>query len=273
MMKQYYYLVAGLTEYSMDTDKKGFDAKLIREQICEQLSEKDRGLVQLLYTYYDIENIVNIKEGRSKFNSLGNFSREKLEQEMISAEYLPEFIVEVLASYKNPESKDFEGEDKNVALKKSLYTAYYTACMQSKSKFVRDWSEFDLNLRNVCAAFTARRSEMDLSGVIIGDNYVSQSIKRSSAADFGLRGELDYLDKVLNAVSNDQHLVEKEKQIDLLRWDYSQGMVGFDYFSVNSVLSYLIKINIIQRWKDLDPTIGQDVFKQLIGKLINKELI
>ena len=39
--KNYYCLVAGLKEYTLDADTKGFDAKGIVEEILEEISSAD----------------------------------------------------------------------------------------------------------------------------------------------------------------------------------------------------------------------------------------
>lgn len=273
MAKEYYCLVAGLREYALDAENKNFDVGVIREEIREQLSGKDLGYVDLLYTYYDIENIVNLRAGRSQFNTLGNLSKDELTEEVATPQNLPSYLKTVIAAYKDPESTDFEDIDTTLAFERSLFTAYYKECAKSKCKFVREWSEFDMNLRNVCAAYTARRMGGEISKVIVGDNYVAASLKRSAAADFGLKGEVDYIDEVMAAVTNDQNLVDKEHKIDLLRWTHSEDLVTFDYFNINRILSYLVKVNIIHRWVALDPKTGREMFERLIKSLSSKELI
>ena len=68
--KDYYCLIAGLREYSLDAEKKGFDAPAIIAEIKEELSARDRRTVELFYTYYDIENIVSLRAGRAHFSAL-----------------------------------------------------------------------------------------------------------------------------------------------------------------------------------------------------------
>ena len=82
--KDYYCLIAGLREYSLDAEKKGFDAPAIIAEIKEELSARDRRTVELFYTYYDIENIVSLRAGREHFSALGNLSREELQEELVS---------------------------------------------------------------------------------------------------------------------------------------------------------------------------------------------
>ena len=79
---EYYCLVAGLKEYSLDADTKGFDAKAIVGEILDGVSASDAAQVRLLYGYYDCENIASLRAGRSAHNPLGNFTREELEEEM-----------------------------------------------------------------------------------------------------------------------------------------------------------------------------------------------
>ena len=79
--KNYYCLVAGLREYSLDADTKGFNARAIIEEILEGVSARDARCVRLLYGYYDCENLVNFRKGRAAHNPLGNLSREEIEEQ------------------------------------------------------------------------------------------------------------------------------------------------------------------------------------------------
>ena len=82
----YYTLVAGLREFALDSDTKGFDAKEIVSEILENVSSRDAAAVRLLYTWYDCENLVNFRNGRSAHNDLGNLTREEIEAESVEAE-------------------------------------------------------------------------------------------------------------------------------------------------------------------------------------------
>lgn len=81
---QYYYLIAGLTEYPFDIDYMAsgggrVDVPQIKAQIMSELAPGDRRAVELLYTYYDIENIMGYVRGtKLPFNELGNLSREEV---------------------------------------------------------------------------------------------------------------------------------------------------------------------------------------------------
>lgn len=272
--KNYYCLVASLREYTLEADKKGFDARAVIDEIREELSKSDRNALELFYGYYDIENIIGLKAGRSRFNVLGNFSREELEQQLARPTALPQYMAEVLRAYADPENEEAVGRvDLSLPLEHNLFTAYYKACAESGCGYLRAWAEFDRTLRNVCAAYAARRSDKDVDNVVVGGGVIAEALMRSSAADFGLKGELDYLDEVMAAVTDEQNLVEKERKIDRIRWSMSDELAEKDYFNINTILSYLSKLNIVQRWFSLDERVGRAMYDELIASLSGREVV
>ena len=269
----YYALVAGLREYTLDADAKGFDAKEIVEEILEVISKSDAAAVRLLYTYYDCENLINLRNGSSAHNALGNLSREEIEAEMANPTHLPRRIADVIRAYANPDGEEAETVDVGKRFEKSLFEAYYEECAQSKCRFLREWSSFDRTLRNILAAAVARTQSRPIEEVTIGEGDVVEQLQRSSAADFGLRGEYAFVDGVISAVNDEQNLLEKERKIDLIRWNEASELATFDYFDINAVLAYLVKVNMVARWSVLDVRHGREMFERLLADLDGKDLI
>ena len=269
----YYTLVAGLREYTLESDTKGFDAREIVNEILEELSSSDADAVRLLYGYYDCENIIALRAGRAAYNPLGNLSREELTEELEAPQRMPKAVVNVIRRYADPESEENEGVDMSISFEKALWTAYYDVCSRSKCKFIREWTAFDRTLRNVAAAAVARAIGRQIDQVTVGGGEIVKQLQRSSAADFGLRGELSYIDAVIAAVNDEQNLVEKEHKIDLIRWEQAGELIPFDYFNINAILSYLVKINIVARWALLDPKRGREMLDRIMTELDGKELV
>ena len=269
----YYTLVAGLREYTLDSDTKGFDAREIISEILDELSKSDADAVRLLYGYYDCENIIALRAGRAAYNPLGNLSREELAEELEAPQRLPKAVANVIRRYANTESEENEGVDISISFEKALWTAYYDVCAHSKCKFIREWSAFDRTLRNVAAAAVARAINRQIEEVTVGGGEIVKQLQRSSAADFGLRGEVSYIDAVIAAVNDEQNLVEKEHKIDLIRWEHACELVPFDYFIINAILSYLVKINIVACGALLDPKRGREMLDRIMGELDSKELV
>lgn len=272
-LRDYYCLVAGLKEYSLDGETKGFDAREIVEEILSELSSEDKQQVKLLYGYYDCENLAALRAGRTAHNPLGNFSQEELQGEMKHPEHLPLPIARVVKAFLDPEGEEAEEINPNQRFEKALFKAYYEMCQKKGCRFLKAWAEFDRTLRNVTAAVTARQVNRAIEEVTVGEDDLTEQMRRSSAADFGLRGELPYIDAVITAVNDEQNLLEKEHKIDVIRWNEASELSTFDYFDVNAVMAYLTKINIVARWTRLDAVKGREMFSRLMSELDGKKAL
>ncbi len=269
----YYTLVAGFREYTLDADRKGFDVEAIRAEVLESVTKADSEAVSLLYAYYDCENLSARRSGRTAHNALGNLSADEIIAELVRPTLLHEPLAAVVRAYNDPEGEDAESVDTSRPFEQSLFEAYYTLCAHSKSRFLRGWAAFDRTLRNVTAAITARTLGRPIEEVVVGEGEIVEQLQRSSASDFGLRGELTWLDQLIAAVSDEQNLIEKEHKIDLIRWNESNELAAFDYFDINAVIAYLVKVNLVARWSMLDPERGRELFARLIAELDGKDLI
>ena len=269
----YYALVAGFREYALDAETKGFDVEAILAEVFEVLSSSDKKAVELLYAYYDCENLISRRNGSSKFNTLGRLSSEGLDEELRQPSHLAEPIAKVIRAYASPESEDAEDMDLTQPFAKALMTAYYKVCEASKSRLLREWSKMDRIIRNVVAATVARQQGVAIDQVVVGEDSVVESLSRSSAADFGLRAELPFVEQLVAAVADEHNMIEKERKIDNIRWAELSELTTFDYFDLNAVIAYLVKVNMVARWAALDAKVGREMFDRLVSELDGKEMI
>lgn len=269
----YYCLVAGLREYALDADTKGFDARAIVDEVIDGVSTRDARQVRLLYGYYDCENLAALRAGRTACNPLGLLTREELEEELRNPVRMPEAVARVIRAYADPEGEEALEIDTTQRFERALFGAYYTVCEAAESRFLREWSAFDRNLRNIAAAVSARAAGRVVEETVVGGGEVVEQLQRSSAADFGLRGELPYVDAVIAAVNEEANLVEKEHKLDLVRWREALELAVFDYFDIDALLSYLVRVNIVARWSRLDPARGRELFARLVEGLDARQLI
>lgn len=270
---EYYCLVAGLRDYALDADTKGFDARAIINEVLAGITSRDARAVRLLYGYCDCENLVALRAGREAFNPLGNLSREELAEELKQPHRLPSRVACVVRAYADPEGEEAEEMDLERPFEQALFEAYYAECAASSSRFLRAWSLFDRNLRNLTAAVAARAAGRPIEEVVVGEGEVADQLRRSSAADFGLRGELPWIDAVIAAMNDETNLVEKEHKIDVVRWNESVALTAFDYFNIDAILAYLVRVNLVARWARLDVRRGREMFERLMSELEGREWI
>lgn len=275
MATNYYCLVASLRDYQLDGDLKGFDARSIIGEIAQELVAADRKALNAFLLYWDVCNLVNLRAGREAFSELGNFSREELTEQLEEPLALPAELAEVVRLYaQKAAGEDIDADDVRLtrvdieaSFESSLFAAYYRYCAKSKCRFVREWSEADRNLRNISVALTARRKGLPIGERLVGGGEVVAQLSRSSASDFGLKGEVGYIDALIGALSESDNLLEKEHRIDLIRWSMAEELALFDYFNVNMLLSYVARLCLVHRWATLDGERGRDMFRKLVASL------
>ena len=273
---EYYYLVAGLRDWTLDSDTKGFDVREIIDEIVGELTKSDREAVRMLYAYYDCENIIARRAKRERHNQLGNLSDEQIAEVLEERNYslLTPAVAKCVKLYVEADDEERDEEvTLDASFERAIFEAYYRDLAESKVSFLKEWGAFDRNLRNIAAAIAAREAGRVVADVTVGDGEIVEQLKRSTAADFGLRGELPYVDSVISAVSDEKNIVEKERKVDAIRWAEAEAMTSFDFFTINFILSYLVKVNIVARWTLLSPEVGREMLNRLIKELDAKELV
>lgn len=267
----YYCLVAGLKEYAFDTEAKGFDAPAIIDEVKEGVSARDRRRVELFYRYWDIRNLLDARAGRERFSPLGNLSREEIAAAVDDPSLLPAPLARIASAYRAAERDGADAADDDVdtdgPIEGALFGAYYRECERSGCRFLKRWAEFDRTMRNVSAALAARRLGVAPAEAIVGEGDVESALARSSAADFGLRGEVGYLEQVMAAASEGGDMLDKERRMDEIRWNMADELTSMNYFDIDFLLGYLAKVNIIYRWSSLDAESGRRMLERLSGEL------
>ena len=145
---------------------------------------------------------------------------------------------------------------------------FYRAALRQKNPFIRQYFDFDLKLRNVLAAFSARKAGLELASVLLPshDTDFDQALLQSKTADFGLRNLWDPAARLFGILET-PNLLQREEKIDQLRWDEANHICTYQYFNINTVLGFLLKAALVQRWLLLDKELGQERFQTLVKEL------
>ena len=268
-MTNYYCLVTGLPELSLEDGKLSYTVANFKTEIYPELSKSDKKLVDLFYLKYDNQNLLALLKDKEAVvdESLGNYSADELlgviasfKEETAPDKKFPSYFYEFSELYLNtPEEERFGIEDK-------LHGSYYHYAMKCGNKFVSDWFELNLNVNNILAAMAARKYKMDVTKVSVGTNFVAEALRSSNARDFGLADDLEYFEQ-LTRINDTVDLVEREKKIDLLKWNWMEDNTFFNYFTIEKIFVFLMKLEMIERWVSLDKEKGNEMFRKLIDQL------
>ncbi|MBW6497193.1 MAG: DUF2764 domain-containing protein [Bacteroidales bacterium] len=262
MKRNYYYLVAGLQDITIDVHKLQFSQLAFREELKTEVHPDDYKLVEKLFLPFDNANLLNLLQKTGKpFDEKGNFSQERLEENIKEPHDLPEYMMQFIAAFKSkdPLMPDMSPENE-------LTTLFFDQMLGLNNEFLRNWFEFELNVQNIVTALLARKYEVPYEFQIIGTGEVAGIIRKSHARDFGLGAEIDYLEELANLVRND-NIQEREKAIDELRWKYLDEEIFFEYFTIEKILAFTIKLGMAERWLGIDKDFGNEMFKKLLKEL------
>lgn len=268
LKKEYHCLVAGLPDLFFNENKVNTDSINFRLQLQTELTLSDYELVKLIYLAYDNENLLNLFLDRKKtFNPAGNFTEQYLQQQLNPQDTppeLPDYMLQFLEWMKETEQKELNLDTEIV-----LQQLYYEYILQTKNEFLRNWFLFQLNLNNILTAISCTRFDYNIDENVIQVNenknvwtlLTGKKLKPELFED-----EVPFYKEIFKITETDFNWIEQEKALDRLRWDYLDEHTFFHYFTIEKILSFIIKLNIIERWMKLDKRTG----KELLDKLINE---
>lgn len=268
-MSKYYYLVAGLPELTLEDSKLSYTVADFKTELYPALSEDDKKLIDLFYLKFDNANVLKLlKDKDAAIDPRGNYSSEELAEyisqlkdgDEVSDSVFPSYLSTFISEYFSLLAEDgFLYEDRLAAL-------YYAYAMECRNQFVSSWFGFNLTLNNILVALTARKFKLDIAPLIVGDTEVCEALRTSNARDFGLGTEVDYLEQLVK-ICETEELVDREKKLDQLRWDWMEEATFFDYFTVERLFVFLLQLEMIERWISLDKEKGNQLFRSIIAAL------
>lgn len=253
-MRNYYYLVAGLPDIGFDDAKAAVTVDQFRKEIFDSLSGADRKVMDILR----LEGLCRGFIGSELMEELVADVKADEPQRPDVPAFMYVFVQEWL---------DESWRQKAAFAEDRLWALFYEYAMDyAGNAFVSKWYEFNLNLNNIMSGITARKYNLDIQKVIVGRNDVAQALRSSGARDWGLSMELDYFDDVVRLIEEDD-LSQRERKLDVLRWNWLEDNTFFNYFTVERLFSFMVRLGMVERWTTLDKEQGQKLFRKLIGDL------
>ena len=263
MKRNYYYLVAGLQDITMDIHKLSMGQVEFRKELQTEVHPHDYKLVQILFFPFDNKNLLNIiTKKEEEFDERGNFSRDFLEANIkeLTGD-LPEYMNRFITSF-----KDDEPVFPNMSPENQLTALFYEYVLSLDDGFLKEWFRFNRDLNNLLTALVCRRYDIPYEYQIIGWDDISETIRKSHARDFGLIAEIPYMDDLLNIAKEDD-IQHREKAVDQLRWNYLDDVTFFEYFTIDKILAFTLKLGMVERWLVLDKEYGSQLFDELLQDL------
>ena len=164
-----------------------------------------------------------------------------------------------LLSEKGNETISFiiKGFDKN-----QIGFDFYKEALAHRMGFIREFFQFDLNVRNQKVRYLNQALGRDAEKDIL-------SMRDPEAEDTGLEPEEPEFKESarLQAILEGNDILSRERGIDDLYWDKIDELTLFDYLNFDKILGVVAKMMIIRRWLILDEETGRAMFKKLVDEV------
>ncbi len=295
-MAKYYATVAGLPNIAVEDRKLPFSTSDFKDELLNLLSNADRKLFELLLLEEENRFLLNYLEDPEKAKEAKEqptlFSLDDVEafaeafkkspKSTARAKSLPAYFYtyleeqlligfseEELEEHAETINKGDDEEDKfdfELRPEDRLAMLYYDYAMGCGNAFLEEWFELNLHIKNILAAITCRKLGWDPSNFIVGQSDLVKKLRTSHARDFGIDQEVEFLSTVLN-IGEETDITKRERQLDLLKWEWLEESVFHKVFTVEKLLCYYLELQIIERWVMLDDVQGEKKFRQIVASL------
>lgn len=264
---QYHYLIAGLPEISLEDAQYEKSLLVFKEYLEEQILQDEFEQILQLFLSWDHNNLISfLYDENPKYSELANFpgsifeeELERLDSILPETPVLPGYMIELIRRVKIDKEVISTKEAELILLK-----GFYNHVLPNPSPFLNSWFEFELNTKNIFAAYIARKHGKDPEEEILDLNPLAGVLASpGKLPDLRMIMDVDYIAEA-QRIAEIEDFKEREKAVDRFRWNYLDELSLFHYFEVETVITYLLKLMMIFRWKELDGNEGKKIYDQML---------
>ena len=271
MRKEYYCLIAGLPDLFFDASKISSPLLDFKLHLKEELTKDDYYLVESYFSRYDNYNLLALLEKKdTEFNQKGNLTKEDFEtifslmkENTLKSftKIIPPYFEKFIIAFRNDEPII-----PNKSLENQITELYYKYLENVDNSFINEWYFFEKDLNNIMAAANCKKYQIPVEPELIGSNELTEKLIKSSAKDFGIGNEFPKIEQIFR-VLEETNLIEREKKIDLMKWELLDEKTFFHYFTIEKIFAFILKLEIIDRWLNLNKETGQELLHKLLNEL------
>lgn len=255
LKNNYYCIVAGLPELFFDENKKVENSLEFLADTKKQVNETDYRLIEMLFLEKSNRHVLNIHLNMDEpLNSNHTHILPPLP-----------YIIEFLEWANGKPAKKMKLEFEN-----KLHTLYFNHVLTTQNSFLKKWFTLELNIKNILTAFNCKQFNYPIEKHLIKTkhgNTVYSLLKNNQLKHKLFEDEIPLVKQIFDVAKAEVSPEIKEKEIDRLKWEYLDEQTCYHYFTIEQILSYVIKLLITERWAKMDAEKGKIFLTQLINDL------
>lgn len=268
-MAEYYCLMAGAPDLTPDgSAETTLSVEDFWSQCEESLTPRDLRLVSVFFLQQDCRNLVRLlQDPEADIVQPAGMSRDSLLELILSAremycnvEDYPAFMQDFVRDF------DAHADDADFRPTDQVLLRFYEQTDRCHNRMIAEWYRWNFRVTNLLTALIARKQGWNAGDFILGNDEVNEMIRTKQTKDFDLSKLYDFAAEVIR-VAETSDPVEKERFMDALRWRWLDDATEGNAFGVEAVFAYLCKLDMLARWRRLDPEQGKATFTRIIESL------
>lgn len=290
-MSEYYTLGAQLPMLKKgDYRTHALTSKDFVETLFQQTTKRDRQQVELLLLREDNTLLLQLLQddsataqkeklyvlGEEKLRTLIDSIRKRLEAEhnavttyqeldypRLPKGIYPQYMIDFVTTYLEEQMK----EVKQPYFYSDLLLMGYASYVQKHgNRFLRKWFALEYDIAAIFAAMTADQFKLNREQYILGTSTLHQLLREGNWHEIAYLPEGEMVNQ-MRKIAEEKDLAIREERIDEYKWDLLDEETFTDIFSINAMLTYLLKLQILERWERLDKVQGEQRFKTIVSSL------
>ncbi|MCR5519261.1 MAG: DUF2764 domain-containing protein [Bacteroidales bacterium] len=135
-----------------------------------------------------------------------------------------------------------------------LDAAFYRKALKERNKFVRSFFALDLGVRNTKV------------------EYLNSTLGRPEGQDIVVlnpEGEEEEFEQKaeVEALLRTDDILGRERALDDFYWKAVDSLTVLDYFDLDKILAFVVKLKMVERWLRLDEATGRELFRKLVKEI------
>jgi hypothetical protein len=258
-MTDYYFLANSLPSIEV-----GNEPDLSFVDLCHlfdlNLTASDKTKVESIRRYYDLLNL-RLLWLDVPLDRRGSYSAIDLNEALLMREGFGDYLFTYLDR--------FDGNDALIRHFGELVVAFFQHKIASHSGFLHEYFAFERELRLVILGFRSKQLHRDVAKELQhedpSDVIVAQIMAQKDTKNYEPPFGYEELKPLFEEFHEDP--IALHKALCHYRFKKIQQMVEGDLFSMDFILSYLVRLIIVEQWMELDEGAGEKIVKSIVKEI------
>ncbi len=239
--------------------KPDINSPLLRSLFEENLSKRELKKIHVLQFWIDLSNIQNAMYKTKSFDPRGMFSEDMLKMLLKEGDGLPEYVTSFFADFTT------EAERKRNFL--ALVAGYFQEERKKAKGFVREFLEFEHNIKILLTGFRTKRLGRDVARELQFEDSADPIVQmvllqKNTSGSFVFPLEFRELEEKLEEAGRDPVL--QYEAIMKFRFDYYSEQAWSHPFALRALAATMMRVWILEDLFALREEKGEEILNKVV---------